>query len=204
MAHKAFATFFLVVVLAFSFAIWSANAAATSAVVSETITPPADTTLEKTSQDATQSAGTASEYNLPYPGILPDHPLYKIKLFRDRVLDFLIRDPVKRIEFNLLMADKRLNMGIVLVEKERYTLAEETVSKGEKYFVNAIDEFKKARDEGRSVPSEVIDRLHQSSEKHILVITDLKEKSPENVHVGFDSSLQVASQNRDRLVSLAE
>ncbi len=204
MAQKAFVTFFLIVMLAFSFAMWSATVAATNAVVSDTIIPPSDQMSEEVPSDATLSATPTVEYTLPYPGILPDHPLYKIKLFRDRALDFLIRDPLKRIEFNLLMADKRLNMGISLTEKERYALAEETVSKGEKYFVHAVDEFKKARDEGREIPGDLVNRLRMSSEKHILVISDLKAGAPESVQAGYDTSLRLATENRDRLVSLTQ
>lgn len=203
MTQKAFAVFFFIVVLAFSFAVWSASVAATSAAVSDSITPPADILLKEPDPEASRSANS-DDYVLPYPGILPDHPLYKIKLFRDRVLDFLIRDPAKRVEFNLLMADKRLNMGISLVDNEKYALAEETISKGEKYFVNAIDEYKKAKDEGRTIPEEVVSRLRKGAEKHILVINDLKMKSPESVQAGLESSSKLAQENRNRLISLSQ
>lgn len=202
MHQKAFAVFFAIVILAFSFALYASTAATTSAVVSETITPPSQ--VKEATKETTMSAQTTVEYELPYPGLLPDHPLYKLKLARDRVLDFLIRDPVKRIEFNLLMADKRLNMGIFLVDREKYSLAEEIVSKGEKYFINAIDEFKKAKDEGRTIPTELVEKLKKSANKRILVITALAEKSPEDVKGGFASSLKLAQENRDRLESIAQ
>ena len=35
-------------------------------------------------------------YNLPYPGLLPDNPLYLAKVVRDRIADFLI---LKRLSF---------------------------------------------------------------------------------------------------------
>ncbi len=59
------------------------------------------------------------EYNLPYPGILPDHPLYFLKQLRDKILDFLITDPVKKAEFYILQADKRLSMGIALTDEKK-------------------------------------------------------------------------------------
>ena len=202
MHQKAFAAFFGIVILAFSFALYASTAATTSAVVSETITPP--TQVSDSSKEATTTAQTTIEYELPYPGLLPDHPLYKIKLARDRVLDFLIRDPVKRIEFNLLMADKRLNMGIFLVDREKYSLSEEIVSKGEKYFINAIDEFKKAKDEGRTIPAELVEKMRKSVSKHIAIITLLHQKSPEDMKAGFEASLTLATENRDRLESIVQ
>lgn len=202
MHQKAFAVFFSIVILAFSFALYAATAATTSALVSETITPP--TQMNDSAKEATTAAQTTVEYELPYPGLLPDHPLYKIKLARDRVLDFLIRDPVKRIEFNLLMADKRLNMGIFLSDREKYTLAEDIVSKGEKYFVNSIDEYKKAKDEGRTIPGELVEKLKKAGDKHIVVITTLMEKGPQDTKNGFAASLTLAKENRNRVHSIAQ
>src|SRR3989344_5431146 len=54
------------------------------------------------------------EYNLPYPGLLPDSPFYSLKSLRDKIVSFLISSPLKKAEFNLLQADKRLNAGLYL------------------------------------------------------------------------------------------
>lgn len=202
MAQKAFFGFLIAVTMAFSFALWSASAATISPAgesLTQTVSQATDTNLV-----ATTAATLQSEYTLPYPGILPDHPLYKVKLFRDRLLDFLIRDPLKRSEFNLLMADKRLNMGMYLTEKEEYDLAEETVSKGEKYFVLALDEVKKAKDQGREVPRDLIQKLQTATTKHREVVTEIKSKSPENKQHGYDSSLQLISENSDRAMGFGQ
>ena len=63
----------------------------------------------------TQAAGLVPSpinYPLAYPGILPDNPLYPLKMLRDRIVFFLINDPFKKAEFNLLQADKRLGAGL--------------------------------------------------------------------------------------------
>ncbi|MEK7165338.1 MAG: hypothetical protein AAB874_00840 [Patescibacteria group bacterium] len=62
-------------------------------------------------------------YALPYPGILPGHPLYFIKRFRDLLLSLLISNPVRKVEFYILMADKHLSTGVVLKEKGEIELA---------------------------------------------------------------------------------
>ena len=66
--------------------------------------------FQKTSaQDASSSGKIIQiQYELPYPGILPDNPLYFLKAIRDNVLGFFITDPLKKADYSLLMADKRL------------------------------------------------------------------------------------------------
>ena len=46
-------------------------------------------------------------YNLPYPGLLPDNPLYITKIMRDKITDFLTRDNLKKAELYLLYSDKK-------------------------------------------------------------------------------------------------
>lgn len=82
------------------------------------------------------------EYALPYPGILPDHPLFFIKVIRDRILVLLISNPQRRIEFYQLLSDKYIQMGIFLLDQEKYDKAATTIKQAEKY----IGETKKAID----------------------------------------------------------
>lgn len=139
------------------------------------------------------------EYLLPYPGILPDHPLYFLKVLRDKILDLLIKDPIKKIEFNLLMADKRLNMGIFLMEKGKPSLAEVTVSKGEKYFLKASEGIKKAKEKGREPSQELLEKIKKASLKHKEVILELLEKAPDEQKVGFNSSLELVKKIQEKL-----
>jgi len=107
------------------------------------------------------------EYTLPYPGILPDNPLYFLKMIRDRIVGILISDPLKKAEFNLLAADKRLNSGIFLFEKgkDKYSLAISTISKGENYFEEAIAKAREAKKKGLGT-NDILRRLSDSSYKH--------------------------------------
>ncbi|MBI4130684.1 hypothetical protein HY468_05175 [Candidatus Roizmanbacteria bacterium] len=172
-----------------------AFAAATTPLPSRIPTPDTSTGATGTPQQQ------MVDYLLPYPGMLADHPLYPLKLLRDRLLDFLIRDPVKRVEFNLLMADKRLAMGIALTEKGNHKLAEETVSKGEKYFVLSLDELQRAKEQNRDIHSSLLDRLAKSGTKHNEVVQNLKKQSPEDIQKGYDTSLSLIAENRERIVS---
>ncbi len=116
------------------------------------------------------------DYALPYPGILPDHPLYFLKALRDRILGWVISDPIKKVEFNLLMADKRLAMGSLLFDEGKKDLALTTVSKGEKYFDQAVSNLMIARGVSKDSASVLAVRLNKAAQKHEEVIKDLMSK----------------------------
>lgn len=71
------------------------------------------------------------KYDLAFPGILPDHPLYKLKVLRNRISLILISNPLKKIEFHLLQADKGLLAAAMLVDKNNIDLAGQTALKAE-------------------------------------------------------------------------
>lgn len=141
---------------------------------------------------ATESAldDGVDEYQLPYPGILPDNPLYPIKTLRDRVVSFLISDPLKKAEFNLLQADKRLQAGIYLIEtSNKHDLAIDTISKGENYFEEALiktDEIIRQRTD----IGDIIDKLNKSVVKHKKIIKGLLEKAPTEKKPGYEILLK--------------
>ena len=110
------------------------------------------------------------EYLLPFPGILPDHPLWFLKAVRDGIMDRLIVDPLRKAEFHILQADKRLNMGVVLLEQGKRALAETTISKGEKYMERAVSGLAAFKSTGMPVPASIIDKLARSMEKHLEVL----------------------------------
>jgi len=67
-------------------------------------------------------------YVLPYPGMLPDNPLYFLKEIRDKVVGWLITDPVRKVEYLLLMSDKRVNSAVMLINKGEEEVGAETLN----------------------------------------------------------------------------
>ena len=126
----------------------------------------------------TASPSPTIDYFLPYPGILPDNPLYFMKALRDKVVSFFITDPLKKAEFDLLMADVRLNAAQYLFAKgeSKYSLAETTVSKGENYFYNSLIMVNQAKQQGMQV-NDFVSKLATASRKHQQVIKELENKS---------------------------
>ena len=108
------------------------------------------TILPLSSVSSATPSPTLIEYTLPYPGLLPDSPLYGLKTLRDRIMLFLIADPIKKAEFDLLQANKRVSAGMFLAKKKQYPIAVSTISKGENYFEDALSSAKEAQSRGVS------------------------------------------------------
>lgn len=132
-------------------------------------------------------------YTLPYPGILPDNPLYPLKATRDRIVSLLISDPRKKAEFDLLQADKRLQAGLFLLRKDDpdVKLVITTISKGQNYMHEALSGIERAKREVEkpdgvsptgTAPSDVgdlPDRLYKATGKHYEVLIKEKKRIPE-------------------------
>ena len=142
------------------------------------------------------------EYTLPYPGILPDHPLYFLKRLRDTILEKLISDPVRKAEFYILQGDKRLQMGLTLIEEGKATLGESTISKGEKYIEQAVTQLSSHKGSGGVVAPYVVEKLEKSIAKHQEVITDLIEKVTDTEKAGLQGSMELIKQMSTLIQSL--
>lgn len=140
-------------------------------------------------QTATSSSTQEVNYTLPYPGLLPDSPLYFFRVLRDGIVGFLISDPLKKSEFDLLQADKRLNAGIYLVNKGETSLAFSTVSKAENYFDQAITKLGEARAEGKDVTG-MEGKLRDALKKHEQELKILAGKVNANLKTSFDQELK--------------
>lgn len=135
-------------------------------------------------QEATPFSGATPsakiEYQLPYPGILPDSPIYFLKAFRDRVIGFLIQDPLRKAEFNLEAADKRLSASALLLDKGKKELAISTISKGENYFEFSLRKVETAKNREQDIDP-ILERLELSALKHQEVLQGMKEKIGEDL-----------------------
>lgn len=82
------------------------------------------------------------KYTLPYPGMLPDNPLYKMKVLRDKITIKLMSEPQKKIDFYLLQTDKQMAMVPLLVDKKSIDLAKKTALKAENNFTELTFVYK--------------------------------------------------------------
>lgn len=151
----------------------------------------------------TATPSAKQEYHLPYPGILPDSPLWKLKALRDVISGMLIADPLKKAEFNLLQADKRLSAGIYLSAKGKNELALSTISKGENYFDSALERAIVAKAQGRETLS-LLEKMKEAGKKHEEVIDGIRGGATGDFKTRAEKELERVKDFRRRVNKLLE
>ena len=116
------------------------------------------------------------EYPLAWPGILPDNKLYKLKVLRNKIIYRMIINPVKKVEFDLLMADKTIYASKLLVDKGEIILAKDTALKGENYYSMLVQDYNHALLQGKKIPQDLDIKITLAVMKHQEVFKDLESK----------------------------
>ncbi len=132
----------------------------------------------------------AVEYYLPYPGVLPDSPLYKIKAARDWVILGMTFDEAGKAEKELLYADKRINAALALIEGNKVGVGVSTATKAEKYLESAVNRVIKLSGEGKDVKSLLL-TLSKATAKHVEVLEGLDKRvtGPDGGAIGVSLKL---------------
>ncbi len=128
------------------------------------------------------SQARAIEYPLPNPGILPDSPVYFLKVARDQTILWFIKDPLQKAFYLLFLSDKRLAAGGI------------SVVKAEDYFKQAVDQGVIAKKSGKDT-TDLFSKFVVSSAKHEEIINSLLTKTS-----GKESE-QLLKAHRDNLNS---
>lgn len=116
---------------------------------------------------------TQSEYALPYPGILPDHPLYFLKKFRDSVLEKLINEPIRKLEFYILQSDKELNAAIFLSSAGKNGYVNDVMSRSVQFKEKAIESAKGFKQNNKEIPGYIVERITNSLQKQQDVLSEM-------------------------------
>jgi hypothetical protein len=140
-------------------------------------------------EEDTQVA-SAVEYILPYPGILPDHPLFTLKMLRDWIIERLITDPLRKSEFYILQSDKRMAMAIAFMEKSKPEGAVATTVDAQSFMAKAVAEATGYKQTGIAIPGHIIDRFERAIAKHIATITQFASGGEETHRASFRASLE--------------
>jgi len=150
-------------------------------------------------QEPSDLSPTPSSYDLTYPGLLPDNPLYFLKMARDNLLTFFIGKPVEKASFLLLQSDKQVAASKLLLQQNKDTaLVHETVRSSQKYFEEAIRNTIDAKKQGFDT-HEIISDLQSASKKHHELIDELNTNLSSDDQKQFDD----VSQKADNLVKTA-
>lgn len=151
---------------------------------------------EKTINLTPTPTNTPVRYDLPYPGMLPDSPFYKLKVLRDKIILGLIQDPIKKVEFHLNLADKRISMSNLLADKGKIELAKETALKGENEYTLIMFLLK---DIEKKPTKQLSDRLFNAALKHQEVLKEIVSKVSEKDKKAFETVVYFSKQNAEEL-----
>lgn len=132
------------------------------------------------------------KYDLAYPGILPDNPLYKLKVLRDKISLGLISDPQKKLDFYLLQTDKGILATAILVDMKKVDLAKETALKAEHNFTLLADRL---RSLDKKPDNAFFKKLETASLKHQEVLNSLvKRVDPADAKI-FQTVIEFSKRN---------
>jgi hypothetical protein len=137
-----------------------------------TTTNPKAATTSPTPQPTATISAQKVEYYLPYPGILPDSPLYRVKAFRDRVQLAFTLNGTRKAEKELFYADKRINAAVELINGGKSSLGVSTATKAEKYLDQAARRAIAISESGEDVKS-LLNIVSTSASKHIEIMESL-------------------------------
>lgn len=124
---------------------------------------------------------TSVSYEMAHPGLLPDHPLYFLKVARDNMMGFFKGKPEEKAAFALQQADKHMVAShMLLVQKHNPEMAYTSLQQSQNYLEEAITQTNAAKKEGWDT-QEMCQRLKNASKKHMAILTELgKHTAPED------------------------
>jgi len=116
-------------------------------------------------------------YELPYSGLLPDHPLYFLKILRDTILIITTRGNDKKAELYRHLSDKQIVSALRLSEKGKDSLALDHALQAEELFLKIPPLLKIEKKQEGKGSGDLISKLHLSNAKHREVIAEIIENT---------------------------
>lgn len=139
-----------------------------------------------------------ADYFLPYPGLLPDSPFYKLKALRDKILLLFTRQGEDKAKMYLSLADKRLGAVSALSEGNQLNLAVSTLTKAEKYLLQSVEETVLLQKQGKDVKSLLL-TLTKAANKHLEVADSLILKTDNQNRLTVDETKRLTLQLQERI-----
>jgi len=144
-----------------------------------------------------------AEYKLPYPGMLPSSPLYKLKTLRDKFVLALITDPHKKAAKHLQLADRQLFEALKVAESGDIPLAIHSAFKGEHQMTQLVDNLKSAIYSGEKLDLELTDKAHRASFRHLELLTGMKARANDKNQIEqFSTIMEFSHRNNNELYTL--
>ena len=121
----------------------------------------------------------ASDYVLPYPGVMPGSKVYLLQEFKNTALQYWYFGTLGQFTYNLKQSDKYLVEAKTLFEYKQYLLANIALQKSDEYFQKLSINLDNAAKEGKNISEKEI-ILGNAAAKHVEVLQELEEDLPES------------------------
>lgn len=133
----------------------------------------------------------AAKDELPKPNILPDHPLYPVKTFFERVRLWLTFDPEAKARFHAYLAEQRLAEMNEMVVRGKYQYIYRLREEYEKELEETENEANKTFGLGKNATA-LLEHVCNVTYKHILVLERVLSKAPEAAREGLERAINAS------------
>lgn len=120
---------------------------------------------------------------------------------RDRLQLLVTPDPKKRIDLLLQMADKGILASAILIDKNEWKLAKETVLKAENNMTLLTPELSNLED---PIDQKLVKNLKTASQKHQEVLAKLEQRASEGDKAVFAQVIDFSKRNESEIEKYIE
>ena len=138
-------------------------------------------------------------YQAPEIGLLPDSPLYKIRLALDRISLILSPNPYTKARKYVALADRELTTAVKVLEKGNGPLALHTAFRGENYMTLFVNTLKVVADSTDSLDLNITKLAHDAYPYHLQVIQSMIDKSSGDIQQELQKILEFSQRNENEL-----
>ena len=114
--------------------------------------------------------------SIPSLELLPDNKFYKLIVLRNKIVEKMIIGSVKRVEFDLLMADKTIYASKLLLDRGEVVLAKDTALKGENYYSMLVQAYNKALLQKGKIPASLDNKITLAAIEHQEIFGEMENK----------------------------
>lgn len=147
---------------------------------------------------------SVSAYLFPWPGILPDHLMYPLKLLRDKIVVRLIINPVKKIEYYLIISNKGFAASTLLARKGNFALSGVTARRAEHFYTLLISDYKWATWRHTPIPEAFTKDIVAAGLAHQIILQELILLTGNDKQKAFEEVLEFSKRNYKEFVTFKQ
>lgn len=138
----------------------------------------------------------AQENDLPDPGMLPDHPLYFIKNWGEKIGTFFVFGDIAKADRYLFLAEIRIAEAKALAEKGKPEITERALERHEEQLNRALGKAEQAKQKGLDA-DEVLAKISEATLRHQDVLYGVYLEVPEQAQPAIERAMAVSMRGHE-------